>query len=408
MITSSESQEPTAVQAAFRVIDQLEPEIRAFVHLGDRTVAPRADHGPLEDLPVGVKDLFRVAGMPTRVGSALPPELFAGAESAVVTRLRAAGATIVGKTAMDEFAYCEPPATKNPRDQRRTPGGSSGGSAAAVAAGMCSIAIGSQTLLSTIVPASYCGVVGFKPTFGRIPFDGVPLAPSLDTVGLLGTTVDVVRTAAQQLFPDWRTIAGPDQPVIGLPDRWGLARLHTDGWDAFDLHAQALAATGLETRSGRLPWNDDLDHWAAVIRDLVHGELARVHAGWFGDHVALYRPRTRRAIELGQAVDDRRLAACVGLRETLAELVQQATERAGADCWSCPSTGTVAPLGYDSTGDGWLTSFWSYLGWPSITLPIFDGPDGLPRGLQCVAPAGHDEELLAWAGSLSELLDESR
>lgn len=129
-MTRSPDSPADALHTGLSLIDRLDPEIRAFVHLDQSLVERPAAGGPLRNLSVGVKDLFRVGGMPTRAGSRLPPKEFEGAESLVVTRLRAAGATVVGKTAMDEFAYCEPPATKNPLDRRRTPGGSSGGSAA--------------------------------------------------------------------------------------------------------------------------------------------------------------------------------------------------------------------------------------------------------------------------------------
>lgn len=387
-----------AVRASLDAIERLNPELGAFVHVIEPVAAD--GRGPLASVPVGVKDLFRVDGLPTRAGSRLPPDLFAGPESMIIDRLRAAGAPIVGKTAMDEFAYCEPPATKNPRDPRRTPGGSSGGSAAAVAAGMCPLAIGSQTLQSIIVPAAYCGVVGYKPTFGRIPFDGVPLAPSFDTVGLLAATVADVRLAARHLLTDWREDADLPDPVIGRARRWGLSRLHQHGWDAFDRHVARLRAAAFKITDGRLPWHTDLDHWASVIFDLVHGELAETHADWFPRHRDLYRPRTRQAVERGLTVPTGRLAECRALRAEAIALTTQASDSAGADLWVCPSTGTVAPLGYDSTGDSWLTCFWSYLGWPAVTVPVFDGPEGMPYGLQCVAPPGRDEELLAWAARL--------
>ena len=368
---------------------------------GEQVVA-----GPLRGIPVGVKDLYRVDDLPTQAGSRLPAQTFEGAESVVVSRLRAAGASILGKTAMDEFAYCEPPSTRNPRDLRRTPGGSSGGSAAAVAAGMCPLAIGSQTLQSTIVPASYCGVVGYKPTFDRIPFNGVALAPSFNTVGFLASSVETLRFAVAQVLPGWR--AEPPvgrRPVIGIPPQWGRRRLHAEGWAAFDRHAHALEAAGFELRRAEVPWSGHLDHWAAVIRDLLHGELAEIHARWYADHAEAYRPRTRQAVERGQAVSSERLQECRAAREAFAALLERATIRAEVDCWICPATGGVAPEGYEYTGDSWLTSFWSLAGWPSISIPVFDGTDGLPHGLQCIAPAGRDEQVLDWAEALARVLD---
>ncbi len=387
-----------------RRIERLDRDLHAFLAEPDRTGRLDADPtpGPLAGVAVGVKDVYRVDGLPTRAGSRLPPDLFAGPESTVVTRLRAAGAVIAGKTAMDEFAYCEPPATKNPRDPRRTPGGSSGGSAAAVAAGLCPVALGSQTLQSVIVPAAYCGVLGFKPTYQRARFDGIPLAPSFDTIGLLAESASLLAIAAAQAIPDWRgTKLRTDQDrkliTLGVPPPWGLKRLHAEGWAAFAAQVELLRGAGFSIRSAGTPWNEELDRYSTIIGDLVHGELARVHAGWYPAYQDLYRPRTRAAVERGLEVSDDRLAECRGARDTLVAALQQTTEDNEIDCWICPATGSVAPIGYDRTGDSWLTSFWSYAGWPQLTIPIFDGEDGLPHGLQCIGPAGSDEDLLTMA-----------
>lgn len=323
-------------------------EVAAFVH--------RDENAPDGSWAVGVKDLFRVDGMPTRAGSRLPAELFEGPEARVVGDLRRAGATIVGKTAMDEFAYCEPPATRNPCDLRRTPGGSSGGSAAAVASGMCQIAVGSQTLKSVIVPASFCGVIGYVPTYGRVPFDGVPLSPSFDTVGFLAADLKVLQAVTSRVVPKWRDTGRTDTPVLGVPARWGSATCCMARW--------------------------------------------RVHAGWFARFADSYRPRTLRAVERGRAVSDGRVAECREAQEVFRRMLHESADHFGVDAWICPSSGSVAPLGYEDTGDSWMTAFWSFAGWPSISLPVFDGEGGLPHGLQVVAPAGRDEELLSWAAAL--------
>lgn len=349
---------------------------------------------------MGVKDLYRVDGLSTRAGSELPAELFAGPQSTVVTALRAAGARIIGKTAMDEFAYCEPPPTMNPRDPRRTPGGSSGGSAAAVAAGMCPIAVGSQTLQSIIVPAAYCGVVGYKPTYERIPYDGIALSPSIDTVGFCADSIKTIQKVMRAIVPDWRT-APPGRPVLGVPPRWGVADRHDEGWDAFDRHL--LSLQGFERPSVQLPWNDRRDYWKTIIGDLLHGEMARVHEPWFDTYENLYRPRTRAGVIRGRGVRAERIAECRQAKAILLDELSRAGD--GIDVWICPATGWVAPLGYQQTGDSWLTSFWSYAGCPAITIPIFDGEGGMPHGLQCVARPGADEELLGWGAVVAAAFD---
>lgn len=391
-------------------IEENDGAVRAFVSENDRL--GRLTHegvgdGPLSGIPVGVKDIFRVAGLPTGAGSLLPAELFDAGESEVVAGLRGAGAIIAGKTAMDEFAYCEPPLTRNPRDLRRTPGGSSGGSAAAVAAGMCPLAVGSQTLQSVIVPAAYCGVVGYKPTCERIQFDGVPLSPAFDTVGFLADSVGLLARAAEQVIPGWKATAAAS-PRLGVPPLWGLRRLHTQGWAAFQRHTMILNDLGFELCEARLPWNDDLQLWADRIRDLLHGEMAVVHSAWYAQYRDLYRPRTAAAVERGKAISAERISECRRDQDVLRGMLWDITEEAGIDCWICPAIGDVAPVGYQNTGDSWLTSFWSYAGWPQVSIPLFDGPDELPLGLQLISPTGTDEQLLTWAAAIDSALAGAR
>lgn len=389
-------------------IEENDCAVRAFISEDDRLGRLTHDDigdGPLAGIPVGIKDLYGVAGLPTHAGSRLPAELFESDESTVVTDLRAGGAIIAGKTAMDEFAYCEPPTTRNPRDLRRTPGGSSGGSAAAVAAGMCQLAVGSQTLQSIIVPAAYCGVVGYKPTYERIRFDGVPLSPAFDTVGLLADSIKLLARAAAQVIPGWESTVASPWPRLGVPPLWGFRRLHTQGWAAFERHTMILTSLGFELREARLPWNDDMQLWADRIGDLLRGEMAVVHSSWYAQYGGLYRPRTAAAVERGKAVNTERISECRQAQDTLRGMLRDLTEEAEIDCWICPAIGTVAPVGYENTGDSWLTSFWSYAGWPQLTIPIFDGPDELPLGLQLISPAGTDEQLLAYAAVIESALD---
>jgi Asp-tRNA(Asn)/Glu-tRNA(Gln) amidotransferase A subunit family amidase len=376
-------------------------DVRAFVV--EISAPERAGDGSLADVRTAIKDLFRVDGTPTRAGSTLPAEIFAGPESKVVGRLRAAGAIVVGKTAMDEFAYCEPPATRNPRDLKRTPGGSSGGSAAAVAAGLCELGIGSQTLQSTIVPASYCGVIGYKPTAGRTLFDGVALAPTLDTIGLLTRSVDLLGRAAAAVVDDWAPTAS-HPPRVGVPKPWGYRRLHEEGWEAFNAHVEMLRVVGIEAAKCQVPWSDDLDLWAGLVGDLVHAEMAEVHARWFEGFTELYRLRTAEAVERGRAVSGARLRECHQRRNELTERLDEVARDAAIDCWICPSAGSVAPEGYESTGDSWMTCFWSYAGLPCLSLPVFDGPNGLPHGLQVIGRLNTDEQLVGRAAILLEAI----
>lgn len=203
-------------------IDRIDPVIRAFVPEPGRyerlaveahTLAARGGAGRLYGVPVGVKDVIHVAGLPTHAGSALPPGVLGGPEATLVTRVREAGALIAGKTVTAEFAVAAPGPTRNPRSLAHTPGGSSSGSAAAVAAGLVPLALGTQTIASVIRPAAYCGVVGFRPTYGRIPVDGViAYAPSLDTPGFFTADVASARLAADVLVDGWRPTGTPPAP----------------------------------------------------------------------------------------------------------------------------------------------------------------------------------------------------
>lgn len=401
-----------SIEVALGWLEMIDAELGAFVDEADRRGrlgSTEVPAGPLQGVPVGVKDLYRVAGLPTRAGSRLPPELFDGAESLVVTRLTRAGAVVLGKTAMDELAYCEPPATKNPLDPRRTPGGSSGGSAAAVAAGICPVSIGSQTLESVLVPATYCGVIGFKPTFGRLPFDGVPLAPSIDTIGFLSRSIDDLRAASAAILPEWIEPEAPTRPVLGVPHAWGPQREVGDAWRAFEEHVETLRARGFELRRADVPWTDDDDRlvWEQRTLDLLHGEMAAVHATWFDRYADLYRTGTANGVLQGRSIEPPRVDRCREARGTLADLLVANAASAGIDAWICPTAPGVAPVGAQQAGFSWMTGLWSFAGVPSISIPVTDRSEVLPRGIQLVGSPGDDEELLSWAAPIADALSRS-
>src|SRR5258706_8898146 len=204
-----------------------------------------ASRPPLYGIPVGVKDLFNVDGFPTQAGSQLPASLFDGPEAICVRALRQAGALIVGKTVSTEFAYFEPGPTRNPHNPAHTPGGSSSGSAAGVAAGLCPLALGTQTVGSVIRPAAFCGVVGFKPSFGRISTAGViPLSVTVDHIGLFSANVAGAALAAQALVADWRPEGAPRLPVVGVPDGPYLAQARAEAQQHFQATLDELRCSG--------------------------------------------------------------------------------------------------------------------------------------------------------------------
>ena len=360
-----------------------------------------ASRPALFGVPVAIKDLIRVDGFDTRAGSALPPEVFAGAEATCVTRLRAAGALILGKSTTDEFAYADPPATRNPRALAHTPGGSSAGSAAAVAAGLCPLALGTQTTRSIVAPASFCGAVGFKPSHGRIPLDGVVLlAPFFDVVGTLTQDVAGARLAASSLLDDWAPAVAVGRPLIGVPRQLhdALDELYPEARWREPLRATTarLRAAGYRILDVELGWDDQLRAVFDSAMAVLHGEMLIEHRERFAAHGALYRPTSRRGIERGQEAGPEALAAARTHGRELRAAFNTWMDRVGVDLLLCPSQILPAPRLGTVTGYGATTTPWSFVGAPCLSLPVCS-VDGLPMGMQLIARLGADEQLLHWA-----------
>jgi Asp-tRNA(Asn)/Glu-tRNA(Gln) amidotransferase A subunit family amidase len=378
----------TRLEEADAAIRSLMPEPGRAERL-ERTMST-APNGPLRGLVVGVKDIFHVDGLPTTAGSTLPVGELAGPEAAAVSMLRGAGAVVLGKTVSTEFAFLEPGPTRNPRNLAHTPGGSSSGSAAAVAAGHCPLALGSQTAGSVIRPAAFCGVVGYKPSYGRISTAGViPLAESFDTVGLLASNVSWVERAAVVLCAWWRRGAVIGPPVLGIPAGPYLAQASEEALHVLD----GLGAA-------RVPLLADIEMLNAAHRRLLSFEMARHHARWFPRFADRYRPRTAAAIRGGLAVADADAAQIRAGRANVRARIHEAMDASGVDVWVCPAAAGPAPEGLESTGDPSMQLPWTHAGLPVVTLPWGTAANGLPLGLQLVARFMDDERLLAWAGQL--------
>lgn len=383
-------------------IARLEPEIRAFVQHDPALVTARAtdldtraQRGPLHGLPVAVKDLLDSQDQDTGYGSAVYVGHRPEKDAEIVGRLREAGALIMGKSVSTEFALFTPGPTRNPHDLAHTPGGSSSGSAAAVAAGMVPVAIGTQTAGSIIRPASYCGVVGFKPSYGALSREGVKMvSPTFDTPGLLGRDVAIVRTVFDVLRADVHDAVADDaQPTplrIGVVRTRAWGRLESDAQTAFD--RAAAAVTGL-------PWVKqvavDVDHLVAQATE---------------DHVTMMAFEAAESLkdELEQHADQ--LSA--GLREFLTEArtltpgeahaarlrIEAARQRLSdaarsVDVLLTPATTGEAPR-LESTGDPWFCRAWTAFHVPALSLPLEAGAHGLPIGIQLVAGHGRDDLLL--------------
>jgi Asp-tRNA(Asn)/Glu-tRNA(Gln) amidotransferase A subunit family amidase len=403
-------------------IERLEPALHALVPEDDRFERLRLEaraqlarypaataslHAPhtssLFGVLVGVKDIFHVDGWPTRAGSRLPPEVLQGPEADSVTRLKNAGALLLGKTVTTEFAHFMPGPTRNPRNTDHTPGGSSSGSAAAVAAGYCELALGTQTIGSIIRPASFCGVIGLKPTYGRVSTHGViPLAPSLDHVGCFAANLDIIIRAARVMYTTWNdTAVAVRRPVLGVPEGPYLARASTDTLCWFEGVCRALQKEGFECR--RVPVMTDFAEIYERQQLILAAEAAREHAAWFHSYEDLYGLKTADLIRRGRSITRAQLETALDARDGFRDELRACMRDAGIDAWICPSATGPAPRGLDSTGDPVMNLPWTQVGFPAINLPTRTAAGGLPLGLQVVADWQRDEQLVAYARELQRV-----
>ena len=360
-------------------------------------------------IPVGMKDVFRVDGFPTRAGSRLPVELFIGPESECARTLRSVGALILGKTVTTEFAYFEPGPTRNPRNLDYSPGGSSSGSAAAVAAGFCPMAIGTQTIGSTIRPAAFCGIVGFKSSYGRIPMTGgILCSETFDHVGIFTADVAGMQLAASQVCRNWRKVEiqiSGDFPTLGVPDGPYLEQASAEGLAAFEHQLALLKKAGYIVRHVKAL--EEIDTINRQHSRLVFAEMAQVHSEWFTHYESLYRPRTTSAIREGQEVTSEELSVLRNSPAKLRTQLETLMTQAGIDVWVCPSAPGPAPEGITSTGSPLMNLPWTHAGMPAISLPAGYAANGLPLGLQCVGAYMADESLLEWTIPLAKVVHES-
>jgi Asp-tRNA(Asn)/Glu-tRNA(Gln) amidotransferase A subunit family amidase len=402
-----ESRSPeSALRRLGERLDRDEPRLHALVPEPGRLARLRQElastgDGVLAGVPVGIKDIFHVDGLPTRAGTQLPADELGGPQATVVTSLRQAGALILGKTVTTEFAYFAPGPTRNPHNPEHTPGGSSSGSAAAVAAGYCPLALGTQTIGSISRPAAYCGVIGYKPTWRRIDMQGViPLAPSFDHVGLFAASVEDATTAAATLCRDWTNVPLPPASVLGIPAGPYLERASATSREHLRAVCRALEERGWEIRSVDL-WQDFAPIEARHQRILA-AEAARVHERWFDQFGHLYHARTRELIERGRSIRDRQLADDLAAVMEFRDWLDRRTEQAGIDLWLSPAATGPAPHGLDSTGDPIMSLPWTQAGLPTCSLPVGrDTVTGLPLGLQVAGRRLRDENLLLVCAELA-------
>jgi Asp-tRNA(Asn)/Glu-tRNA(Gln) amidotransferase A subunit family amidase len=362
------------------------------------------DRPPLFGVLVGIKDIFHVDGFATHAGSRLPVDALKGKEAESVRKLKAAGALIVGKTVTTEFAYFSPGPTHNPHNLEHTPGGSSSGSAAAIAAGFCELSLGTQTIGSIIRPAAFCGVVGLKPSYDRISRDGViPLSPSLDHVGYFASNVPAVKNAARFLYKDWNESTDSlSKPIHGIPDGPYLESASAEGLAHFENICQLLTDAGYELKHVNVM--PDFQK----IRDrqnlILAAEAALVHSEWFAKYEGLYAPKTAELIRRGKTISESSLKQALEDQIRFRDEIIKLMTSNQIDLWIAPSAPGPAPKGLESTGDPVMNLPWTQAGLPSINLPAGKNQNGLPLGLQLIGGWYKDEALLTWAENLEKAL----
>ncbi len=418
------------LERCLATIAEIEPQVKAFVHYDvarAREAAALASArwhdgrplSPIDGMPVGIKDIIETFDMPTQMGSALYEGWCSKRDAASVTALREAGAVVVGKTVTTEFAMSVPGPTRNPWDLRRTPGGSSSGSAAAVCSGMVSAGLGTQVLGSILRPASFCGCVGFKPSLGAINRGGTHDGASQSVHGVLAASIDeawvVLREIANRVGgdPGYPGLIGPEHtPAPQKPRR--LALLETPGWskaapgaiEAFEVAATRLARSGVQLmRRKDNPVIEEVEK--AIQRAMPVTQLVN---GWEG-RWPLNAYRARNASKLSEFALERLARAdkmtLADYRDALAERARirltYASLAAHCDAAICLAATGPAPMGLESTGDPVFVVAASCLGVPAISLPVLT-VDRLPMGLQLLGFLDADAALIAAARWVEELL----
>ncbi len=364
-----------------------------------------ANRPPLFGILIGVKDVYNVEGFLTKANSDLDPEVLTGPEAECVRLLRQEGALVLGKTVTTEFAYFEPGPTRNPHNLNHTPGGSSSGSAAAVAAGFSPLTLGTQTIGSINRPAAFCGVVGYKPSYNRINTEGLLyFSRSADHVGCFAQDVEGMILAAQVLCYDWKEISIPYTPVLGVPRGKYLDQASKEALEAFSRQLDQLSSAGYTVKNVNAL--DDIEKISAWHRKLIAAEMALEHKDRYKKYADLYKPRTREIIEEGMAIPKAELIEAIKQQKELREELETIMREAEVSLFITPAAKGPAPEGIESTGDPAMNMPWTNAGMPSVSIPAGRAKNGLPLSIQLIAPFMGDELLLSWAEEVEELFHE--
>jgi Asp-tRNA(Asn)/Glu-tRNA(Gln) amidotransferase A subunit family amidase len=381
------------LQAALEFIRATDPAIHAWVQVLPQT--PTGD-GPLAGIPFGAKDIMETRGLSTEYGSPIYKGRIGTADAAIVRDLRVRGAVLMGKTHTTAFAYREPAPTVNPRNHEHTPGGSSSGSAAAVAAGMVPFALGTQTMGSVLRPASYCGVTGFKGTYGLVSLEGVlPFAGSLDTLGFFTHTPADMLALWEAMG---HSVGQPEDVAIGAPDP--IPQVEAPMTAAFQNALATLRRGGVAIRSVDIAGMLAELHDAANTVEFYEG--ARFHEQRyreFGTRLAHMGELVREGLTISVERYDAARRRIAEARTRVAEIYK------ATPVILVPAATGPAPRGLALTGDSRMNSPWTALGTPAITIPMPVG-EALPLGLQLTAAHGQDARVIRTAVRIHRILNE--
>ncbi len=421
----------TLMESLLKRIDSVDPFIQAWVTMDRKGILEEARRqhdeisrgkirGLLHGIPIGVKDIFYTAGMKTTAGSKVMENFIPPYDSTAVQRLKKAGAIVLGKTTTTEFAHADPAPTRNPWNLDHTPGGSSSGSAAAVATCMCPAALGSQTGGSVLRPAAYCGVVGLKPTYGRISRYGVfPLSWTLDHVGFFTRSVADAAillgvlagydpqdpSTSENPVPDYTRSGRPSRkpPRIGVVRAFFAEKTEEPVWSHTEKTMAKLEKAGARIVEVEMP--SSLAAVQDAHRIIMRTEGAAFHEKLFERHQEKYRPKLWELVQIGlliPGVDYLRAHRIKRLFRRDMDKVMQSY-----DCLLTPTTSSPAPQGLSSTGNPWFQVPWSFSGLPTISLPSGLSREELPLGIQLIGSAWGEGKLLAIAGWCEKVLQVS-
>ncbi len=397
------------IDHTLRSIEQKESKIMALLPEEDRhkrlykdaelliqRYPDQSERPPLFGVLFGVKDLFNVEGLPTRAGSQLPAKAFLGPEASVVSALKSLGAIVLGKTVSTEFAYFSPGPTRNPLNPNHTPGGSSSGSAAAVAAGYCPFALGTQTIASIIRPASYCGVYGYKPSYGLISTSGVfPFSQTADHIGFIADSLATLLTIGTPLGIHPQSTRTPPLSNLGCIRGDYLLQAGESARASYQDAIKRLKTQGIAVIE--LDPFEDIARLNNLHKRLIAAEFYLNHKVIYAQYGHLYSQQSVELYKSGEEVSSDDLndlrSQALELRAMLSELLSSNQISAILT----PSTTSSAPEGLLSTGSPLMSLPWTNAGLPSLTLPFGKAIDGLPLGLQMIGSFNEDRALLETA-----------